>query len=109
MENKKLEDQKILALCKHGITRSGAIVKVLKSRKTKVDVLCAGLLSNSKETIKMLCDWADVVYVLLNEEELERYKYKIPEYIQFEHIVMTDEWGYAAHPILLNKVNDILQ
>lgn len=109
MENKKLEDQKVLALCKHGITRSGAAVKVLKNRQNEADALCAGLLSNSKETIEMLCKWADIVYVLLNQEELEKYKQKIPKDVQFEHIDITDIWGYANHPVLLSKLNDILR
>lgn len=50
---------KLLILCDEGNNRSVTLAHLLKYEGH--DVITGGLNRNSHETIKLLCDWADIV------------------------------------------------
>jgi len=71
MNISKLQGKKVLTVCAAGISRSYSLMAYLKFRGVK-DTLCAGVLTNTPDTMKMLGDWADVIIltvaVLKNQE-----------------------------------------
>lgn len=54
---------KILCLCQGGSCRSVALAYLFKY-KYKQDALACGWEGNTKETMDMLCEWADAIFVL---------------------------------------------
>ena len=55
---------KILTVCHQGLCRSVALADVLKLHFRPVDVIPIGSGSNSRETIEMMCAWADRIVVM---------------------------------------------
>ena len=53
-------DKKILCICRHGYSRSVATRKCLFERGYK-NVIAIGGGNTSLLTLKMLCDWADII------------------------------------------------
>ena len=66
--------EKVLTLCQWGLTRSVAIRHIL-ILELGVDSIAAGIEKNSRETLRMLGEWADVVIVaaedLIDHEKME--------------------------------------
>ena len=79
-ELKKLQGKKVLTVCIQGVSRSVALMWMLKNFYG-IDALAVGIKANSLETIQMLFDWADVVIITTKEigyDELpDEYKKKI--------------------------------
>lgn len=92
---------KILTVCQGGNIRSVALACRLKSLHGH-DALACSRESNSPETIKMLCTWADMVVVMEPE-----YADCIPmEFRGKLHIcdVGPDRWGAAFRPELQDLI-----
>jgi predicted protein tyrosine phosphatase len=65
---------RIVTMCRQGLVRSVALADVLKMHFQPVDVVPIGHFANSKETIAMLCGWADRVVVME-----EHYRQHVPD------------------------------
>lgn len=61
--------ERVLTLCRWGLVRSVALRRVLID-ELGVDCLAAGIQKNSRETLRLLSDWADVI-VLSSRHLLE--------------------------------------
>lgn len=57
---------KILCLCSGGNIRSVATSYLLKHTRAGHDVLAAGVHTSSKETLEMLCNWAETILICGN-------------------------------------------
>jgi galactitol-specific phosphotransferase system IIB component len=53
---------KVLCLCGYGNVRSGCLSRQLKDYYYQ-DSIAAGLVANSRSTLQMLVDWADVILI----------------------------------------------
>ena len=66
---------KILCLCQKGNSRSVALAWYFKQRhQPKHEALAAGMVTTSRETRKLLYDWADLVILTAG-----RYRHWIPD------------------------------
>ena len=67
---------KIVCLCQRGNSRSVALAWILKDkmREMKHEVIATGMLVTSRQTRRMLYDWADLIILVVG-----RYKHWIPE------------------------------
>lgn len=54
----------IITVCRQGLVRSAAMADVLKMHFEPVDVLAVGHFANSRATIDMLCEWADIIILM---------------------------------------------
>lgn len=96
---------KILTVCRAGQCRSVSAKIALANRGH--DVLAIGWEKNTKETMEMLCDWADRIIVMKKE-----FCDKIPaksadKMICFD--VGRDVWSNPFHPELRHKIDNILR
>lgn len=66
---------KILCICDEGNNRSVTLAQVLKYEGH--ETLSAGGVRNSKETLIMLCDWADLIILT----EKSQYHYLTDQYL----------------------------
>ena len=91
---------KILCVCGEGNVRSATLARLLKHQGH--ETLAAGVNRHSQETLKMLGDWADKVYVV--EKELLS---QVPESDKIELFDLgPDIWGEAMHPDLVKKIEE---
>lgn len=91
---------KILCVCEQGNVRSATLARLLKHQGH--ETLAAGTKRNSQDTLKMLCDWADKVYVV-QKELLEG----MPDSDKIELFELgSDIWGVAMHPDLVKKIEN---
>ena len=73
VETKKLKGKKVLCVCGEGVSRSVGLQWMLK-RFYQIDALPVGVGSNSKETVSMLMNWADVIIITTYEIDIKKYK-----------------------------------
>lgn len=93
---------KILTICRAGLVRSVALNDVLKLHYENTDVLSCGADLNSKETLDMLCGWADKIIIVERhylEKTLPEYKNKV-----FICELGPDVWNSPKNPDLIGKV-----
>ena len=105
--------KKVLVVCIGGTVRSVAIKDMLNSCHN-CDALAASAISQSPETMRMLCDWADLI-VPVEPRELPRNTGSSPHQEKWGSCVMwsdewafklkvldigPDKWGNARHPEL---------
>src|ERR1019366_616161 len=95
---------KILTMCQGGNVRSAALAWRLRYLHGHDPIAC-GWERNTPETIKMLCEWADMVVVMQT---------KFSQYIPMEfhhklHVcdVGDDIWGHLWHPGLQAKIEKL--
>lgn len=81
---------KILCLCRKGNSRSVALVWILKE-KMGHEAIATGMEVISKETKEMLCDWAEVIILVL-----KKYKYQIPA--KYQHKLKVWDVGPDTYP-----------
>ena len=74
MSQEKQAKMKILTLCMRGNSRSVALSYYLKE-KLGHESIAAGMTSSSRETRKMLYEWADLIILVIGD----RCKHWIPE------------------------------
>jgi predicted protein tyrosine phosphatase len=96
---------KILTICRGGQVRSVAAKFALTQYGH--DVLAIGWQNNSKETLNMLCEWADYIVVMKDE-----FCKEIPD--KFEHKMICyhvgpDRFGYAFHPELQQMIHHMIK
>ena len=93
---------KIVTVCRAGQCRSVGAKIALANRGH--DVLAVGWEKNSKETLDMLCEWADKVIVM--KDEFVKY---IPEKFKDKTILLNvgrDRWNNPFHPELQHLINE---
>ena len=96
---------KVLVCCEGGNVRSVTVGFLLKY-KYGIDTIAVGLGGNSKETINMLCEWADNIMVV--EKEM---KQRVHEKYHNKLLVLDigpDRWGMSLHPELLPICEQLL-
>lgn len=96
---------RILCLCDHGNNRSVHVAHQLKYWGH--DVLTAGLLTNSQETLDSLSEWADRIILTSNDQ-----RHKVPR--RFAEKVQLWDVGPDVYPrpfnkVLLAKVKKLMQ
>jgi len=96
---------KILVCCDHGNNRSVHFAHRLKYWNN--DVLAAGLDKNSQTTLRMLCEWADLIIIT---EESQKYKV----HAEFDPKIKLFDVGPDTYPRpfndeLLAKVKEFLE
>jgi predicted protein tyrosine phosphatase len=67
---------KVLAVCDQGNNRSVTVAAVLKYRPG-MDVLTAGLQTNSGPTLVMLCNWADIIITTARDQKVPCHQEKV--------------------------------
>lgn len=88
---------KMLCVCSMGNVRSVTMARILKAKGH--DVLAIGLKSNSRDTLRMLFGWADIVLVA------ENWMGGIVPHIKVRDLeIGKDVWNEAMHPELVRKV-----
>lgn len=100
---------KFLCICQGGRVRSGAMAWALKD--VGQDSLAAGWEATSKETLKMLCDWADGI-VVMQQEFIARLQAKLGnENFDLRKVLIVevgpDVFGTPTHDWLLPYVRGI--
>lgn len=98
---------KILSLCQWGLVRSVAVRRILID-ELGADVIAAGIEKNDEETLKMLGDWADVIFIAAknlafspNASVFDRNKIKLLN-------IGDDVWQNPRHKDLERKCKDEL-
>lgn len=97
---------KAICLCEHGNSRSVVCSYILKE-KYGVDSLSCGFRTNSKETLEMLFEWADII-ILMQADFIRvvpiKYHHKV-------HVIDVgpDRW-FVLHIVtdLIAKIDDSL-
>ncbi len=94
--------KKVLVVCAAGNSRSAALSWQLKSPEFNCDAIAVGCQVAPRETIEMLCEWADEIVVMT--EGFKKYifhphcdKIKLCE-------VGEDRWVNPTHPELVGIV-----
>ena len=111
--------KKILCMCNHGNVRSAGMARLIKALNgacigfdeeylkdyIRNEAIAIGAHCSSKETLKTMIDWADIIVDLSDEGSVIRFKEFIKEkkYIRFD--VGGDVWGNPMHPDLSKKLN----
>lgn len=106
MDEWKVSNLKVMTMCRGGNVRSATLAYVLKY-KYHVDAVACGHEGNSKETRKMLCEWAD--YILVAELYMREFIDKEYQYKTHVYEIGADTWGMALHPDLIAKCDRLLQ
>lgn len=91
---------KILAICQRGNVRSVNLAYILKDERKFKDVIAIGIETTTQETLNMLGDWADKIYIV-GEKTI---KDQIP--IEFQSKIIwldigKDVWGNFPNAQLL--------
>jgi predicted protein tyrosine phosphatase len=97
---------KALTICQGGNSRSVALAYVLKY-KYGVDALACSWETNTPETIKMLCEWAEAIFVMQPQfiESVpsdSRCKVKVID-------VGPDKWFNGLHPELVALCDTLIK
>lgn len=88
--------KKVLAVCLHGNSRSAALTWRLKNDEFNCDAIPIGWAIANKDTLDMLCNWADVIVVMW-----DRFIQNIPEDFRRKLVVCNlgnDRWVNPIHP-----------
>lgn len=97
---------KVLCVCHGGNVRSVGLKSLLQTRVTVCyDALACGVISNSDETIEMLCAWADAIVIMHPSIR----KSIPPKYAVLTYDVGEDVWGNAFHPDLQAKLEKMVK
>ena len=91
---------KIVTICAGGQVRSVAAKAVLTEQGH--DVLAVGALNNSKQTVEMLCAWADKIIVMDDALLVAAAEPGKLSYLN----VGPDRWGNPFHPELQSLVRE---
>ena len=97
--------KRVLCICQKGNMRSVACAYLLK-KKYKIDALACGMRTSHRDTVLMLCNWAELVIVLR-----AHYKDELPTEVQKKTIVIdvgTDRWFKGYPEDLLYKLDGVL-
>jgi predicted protein tyrosine phosphatase len=109
-------------MCNDGQVRSVTLARLL--RKRGQEVIAAGSSHNSQwsdETILMLCNWADVIYVMGSDSERALYQRitemdiskvaarNITAKVDMRFSVGYDDWKVPDHPDLLRRLRDLVE
>lgn len=101
---------KILCICEGGFTRSVCLAGHLKNTggKPDHDAITAAWRCNSKETMGMLCDWADRVIVMQPYMVKAIHEIRGPEGAGKTLVcdVGPDTYSHALDPRLVKQVQD---
>ena len=84
---------KFLCVCQKGCNRS--VFLTYRFKRHGYSALPCGWLTESEDTLRMLCEWADYIVVVMAE-----YKGKIPKEYQGKVLVVEigrDVWGPKWH------------
>ena len=98
---------KILVVCERGNVRSVTCAAILKDYLGLTDVIAVGYRTTTPETMRMLCDWAQLVLVVGQPW----IKAELPDASDPNILVVDigeDRWGQAMHPDLVRAVIDAL-
>jgi predicted protein tyrosine phosphatase len=97
---------KVLCMCQGGNSRSVALAFLMKYRYGE-DALACSWEKNSPETLKMLFEWADRIFVM---QDIFR-QYVPIEYHEKLYVVDVgvDVWANGLHPELLNLIISMLE
>ena len=96
---------KAVCLCQGGNTRSVACGFVLKY-SYGIDAIACGWEKNSPQTLEMLFNWADHIFIM--QKEFEHF---VPvDYHPKLHVIDVgpDVWFNSLHPDLISKVGTLL-
>lgn len=96
---------KILTLCAGGNVRSVGC-RYLLHYKYGHEVLACGQDANTQETREMLYKWAE--YIIVMSEEYRKFVPAEYDSKTFIYEVGPDVFGYAFHPELLDKCNELI-
>ena len=97
---------KVVAMCQGGNSRSVGCGFLLKY-KYNIDALACGWEKNTPETLRMLFEWADAIFVM--ETAFTQY---VPECYHNKLFVVDvgpDKWCNSLHPDLLATIAPILE
>ncbi len=97
---------KILTVCNGGNCRSVTLASMIKQEG--VEAISIGVRTSTKETVKLLADWADKIIVVADGQVMKRF----PNGYAYKLIYMDigkDKWEQAMHPQLVNKIKQALQ
>lgn len=97
---------KVLCMCQGGNSRSVALGFLMKYRYGE-DALACSWEKNTPETLKMLFEWADRIFVMQNI-----FKQYVPEQYHAKLYVVDvgeDVWFNGLHPELLNLLMEMLE
>jgi len=119
---------KILCICNHGNNRSAALARVIRMKNgdclrtdkkyiknfIKNEVICMGAHNMHEDSIKLLCDWANRVIDLSDEDERIQKLIKGMSKEKYTRLyVGGDSWGSSTHPELIalmkEKIKDLEQ
>lgn len=97
---------KVLTICQGGHVRSVGM-KYLLRYKYGHEAISAGWETVSSDTLRMLCDWADVVVIM--QPKFERYI--SPDFKEklLCYDVGEDNYGNPFHPILLGSLEKMIE
>lgn len=97
---------RILCVCAGGNVRSASLAFLLK--EAGADALALGLERNSEETVRMLTDWAEMIWCA-EADMIERIPEENRQKVVRGFHVGPDRWGYHCHPELWEMVNQIVK
>ena len=97
---------KILTVCNGGNCRSVTLASMIKQKG--VEAIPIGVRTSSKETIKLLADWADTIVIVADGHV----KGKFPNGYKNKLVYMyigKDKWEQAMHPELVKRIKKALK
>lgn len=96
---------RILCLCAGGNTRSVTFATMLKYHYGKHDAVAASLERNSKETLQMLAEWANLILIIGEGYLVDMFNEKVTPTWQEPKVkqvnIGKDMWGMSCHPDLI--------
>ena len=101
-------NSKVVCICRGGQVRSVAARYVLADKFGFRKVLACGWEKNDNETVTMLCEWADVIFVVGSA-----HSWNIPAE-QFRHKaymlnVGPDRWGHYGNQELVDILTPMIE
>lgn len=107
------KEQKVVCICRGGQVRSVAARYILADHFGFRKVLACGWEKNDEETVRMLCEWADVVLVVGSADSWVLNSSLVPPPNKTVLInIGEDRWGRYNHPdlvgVLRPKIEELL-
>ena len=100
------KEMKVVCICRGGQVRSVAARNVLADQHHFKKVLACGWEKNDRSTVKMLCDWSDVVLVV---GSASLWNLDVPSEKTVKIDIGPDRWGDYRHPELQNILTTIIK
>ena len=97
---------KILTVCNGGNCRSVTLASMIKQEG--VEAISIGVRTSTKETVKLLADWADKIIVVADGHVMKRF----PNGYAYKLIYMDigeDKWEQPMHPELVKLIKKALK